>query len=155
MTTIESISFHMFIIMGCQESVETNLTNRILQRVRDLILRESLRSRPPFVETSHSWQLLVHSAGCSAQTTVYSWKPVTRPSDDHEEGNGRMYLFSILGSIEKNKLYRVHMYVKSNTGTNADGHVQIKINGTTLIDQSIRWTINDSKRLINNLSFHT
>ena len=66
-----------------------------------------------------------------------------------------MYLSSISGSIEKTKLYRVHLYVKSNTGTNANGHVQIKINGTTLIDQSIRWTINDSERLINNLSSHT
>ena len=47
------------------------------------------------------------------------------------------------------------MYVKSNTGNNANGHVQIKINGETVIDQSIRWTTNDSKRLINNLSFHT
>ena len=47
------------------------------------------------------------------------------------------------------------MYVKSNTGSNTNGHVQIKINGETLIDQSIRWTTNDSKRLISNLSFHT
>jgi hypothetical protein len=46
------------------------------------------------------------------------------------------------------------MYVKSNTGNNANGHVQIKINGETVIDQSIRWTTNDSKRLISNLSFH-
>ena len=86
---------------------------------------------------------------------MHSWKPVTRPSDDHEEWNGRMYLSFILGSIEKNKLYRVHMYVKSNTAANVNGYVQVKINGTTLIDQSIRWTTNDSKRLISNLSFHT
>lgn len=61
----------------------------------------------------------------------------------------------ILGSIEKGKWYKVHMYIKSNTGKNTNGHVQIKINGETLIDQDILWTINDSKRLINNLSFHT
>lgn len=47
------------------------------------------------------------------------------------------------------------MYVKSNTGSNADGRVQLKINGETVIDQNIRWTTNDSKRFINNLSFHT
>ncbi|CAF3932615.1 unnamed protein product, partial [Rotaria sordida] len=59
------------------------------------------------------------------------------------------------GSIEKGKWYKVHMYVKSNTGNNANGQVQVLINGETVIDQSIRWTTNDSKRLINNLSFHT
>jgi hypothetical protein len=47
------------------------------------------------------------------------------------------------------------MCVKSNTGNNANGHVQLKINDEAVIDQSIRWTTNDSKRLINNLSFHT
>ncbi len=47
------------------------------------------------------------------------------------------------------------MYIKSNTGNNTDGHVQMKINGATLIDQDMRWTTNDSKRFINNLSFHT
>ncbi|KAF5282781.1 hypothetical protein FQR65_LT02778 [Abscondita terminalis] len=59
------------------------------------------------------------------------------------------------GSIQKGKWYKVHMYIRSNTDNNANGHVQIKINGETLIDQSIRWTTNNSKRLINNLSFHT
>ncbi|CAF0759571.1 unnamed protein product [Adineta steineri] len=66
---------------------------------------------------------------------------------------GKLYPSS--GSLEKGKWYKVHMYIKSNTGSNANGHVQIKINGDTLIDQSILWTTNDSKRLISNLSFHT
>lgn len=65
------------------------------------------------------------------------------------------HVLLILGSIEKDKWYKVHMYIKSNTGNNANGHVQIKINGETVIDQNILWTTNDSKRFINNLSFHT
>ncbi|KAF5282780.1 hypothetical protein FQR65_LT02777 [Abscondita terminalis] len=59
------------------------------------------------------------------------------------------------GSITKNTWYSVYMYIRSNTNSNTDGHVQIKINGVTLIDQSMSWTTDDSKRLINNLSFHT
>lgn len=47
------------------------------------------------------------------------------------------------------------MYVKSNTGSNQNGWVQIKINDTPLLDQAIRWTTNDSQRLINKLSFNT
>lgn len=47
------------------------------------------------------------------------------------------------------------MYIKSNTGSNHDGHVQIKINDEVVMDQDMRWTTNDSKRFINNLSFHT
>jgi hypothetical protein len=58
-------------------------------------------------------------------------------------------------SIQKGQWYKVHMYIKSNTGSNHDGHVQIKINDEVVIDQDMRWTTNDSKRFINNLSFHT
>lgn len=47
------------------------------------------------------------------------------------------------------------MYLKSNTGKNADGHVQIKINGVALLDQQIRWTTNDAKRFVTKLFFHT
>ena len=47
------------------------------------------------------------------------------------------------------------MDIKSNTGSNYDGHAQIKINDQVVIDQDMRWTTNDSKRFINNLSFHT
>jgi hypothetical protein len=47
------------------------------------------------------------------------------------------------------------MYIKSNTGSNTDGHVQIKINDETMIDQDMRWTTNDSKRFINRMSFDT
>jgi hypothetical protein len=59
------------------------------------------------------------------------------------------------GSLSKGQWYHVHMYIKSNTGSNTDGRVQILINGTSVLDQAIRWTTNDAKRLIRNLSFHT
>jgi hypothetical protein len=59
------------------------------------------------------------------------------------------------GSLNKGQWYHVHMYIKSNTGSNTDGRAQIIIDGTTVLDQSIRWTTNDSKRLIRTLSFHT
>lgn len=58
-------------------------------------------------------------------------------------------------SIQKGVWYNVKMYIKANTGSNTDGRVQMIINGTTVIDQPIRWTTNDLKRLINNVSFET
>jgi hypothetical protein len=59
------------------------------------------------------------------------------------------------GALVKGNWYHVHMYIKSNTGSSTNGHVQIIINGTTVLDQAIRWTTNDSKRLIRQMSFHT
>jgi uncharacterized protein YceK len=59
------------------------------------------------------------------------------------------------GSLNKAQTYHVHMYIKSNTGSNTDGRAEIVIDGTTVLDQAIRWTTNDSKRLIKQLSFHT
>ncbi len=58
-------------------------------------------------------------------------------------------------SIQKGIWYNVKMYVKSNTGSNADGRVQLVINGTTLLDQSIRWTTNDLQRMVKNVCFET
>lgn len=57
-------------------------------------------------------------------------------------------------SIQKGTTYNVHIYLKSNTGSNKNGWVQLKINNTAVLDQAIRWTTNDSKRLIRRLSFH-
>jgi hypothetical protein len=65
------------------------------------------------------------------------------------------YFDLLSGSIQKDQWYRVYMYIKSNIGNNTNGHVQIKINNEVVIDQDMRWTTNDSKRFINNLSFHT
>jgi hypothetical protein len=59
------------------------------------------------------------------------------------------------GALVKGNWYHVHMYIKSNTGSSTNGRAQIIINGTTVLDQAIRWTTNDSKRLIREMSFHT
>jgi hypothetical protein len=59
------------------------------------------------------------------------------------------------GSLNKGQWYHVHLYIKSNTGSNTDGHVQIVIDGTVVLDRDMRWTTNDAKRLIKTLSFHT
>lgn len=58
------------------------------------------------------------------------------------------------GSLVKGQTYTVHMYIKSNTGSNTNGWVQVKIDGNTVLDQAIRWTTNDAQRLIKKLSFH-
>lgn len=59
------------------------------------------------------------------------------------------------GSIEKGVWYTIKIYVKSNTGSNKDGRVKFTVGSQTLLDQPIRWTTNDAKRLINKLSFST
>jgi len=59
------------------------------------------------------------------------------------------------GSLNKGQTYQVHMYIKSNTGSSTNGRAQILIDGHPLLDKTIRWTTDDSKRLINRLSFHT
>lgn len=63
--------------------------------------------------------------------------------------------YPINGSLEKNKWYRVVMRMKCNTFDNKDGRAFLSINGETVLDVPIRWTNNDSKRLINRLTFHT
>lgn len=57
------------------------------------------------------------------------------------------------GSIQKGVWYTVKMYVRSNNGSNTDGRMKMDINGTTVMDRAMRWTTNDTKRLINKLSF--
>lgn len=59
------------------------------------------------------------------------------------------------GSLNKGQTYHVHLYVKSNTGSSTNGHVQYVIDGVVVLDQDIRWTTNDAKRLIRGLTFHT
>ncbi|SHN42580.1 polysaccharide lyase [Chitinophaga sp. CF418] len=74
-------------------------------------------------------------------------------SGEYGETFGKSYPSS--GSLVKGQTYHVHLYVKSNTGSNTDGHVQYVIDGTVVLDRDIRWTTNDSKRLIKGLTFHT
>lgn len=56
-------------------------------------------------------------------------------------------------SIQTATWYHVKIYAKSNTGSNTDGHVTMVINGTTVLDQAIRWSTNDAQRLIKNVCF--
>lgn len=74
-------------------------------------------------------------------------------SGNYGETFGKSYPSS--GSLNKGQWYHVHLYVKSNTGSNTDGHVQYVIDNTVVLDRDIRWTTNDSKRLIRGLTFHT
>lgn len=59
------------------------------------------------------------------------------------------------GSLSKGTWYNVTIRVRSNTGSNTNGSVQYIINGTTVLNQNIRWTTNTAKRLINALTFHS
>ncbi|SFD27006.1 hypothetical protein SAMN05518672_1011377 [Chitinophaga sp. CF118] len=74
-------------------------------------------------------------------------------SGEYGETFGKSYPST--GSLNKSQWYHVHLYVKSNTGSNTDGHVQLVIDGTVVLDRDIRWTTNDSQRLIKGLTFHT
>lgn len=68
-------------------------------------------------------------------------------------GDDKAKKFPATGGIQKGVWYTVKMYVKSNTGSNTDGRIRMSINGVTLIDQAIRWTTDDSKRMIKNICF--
>lgn len=70
-------------------------------------------------------------------------------------GNDFGKTFPATGSIQKGVWYTVKMYIKSNTGSNTDGRVRMTINGTTLIDQPIRWTTNDVNRMVKHICFET
>lgn len=63
--------------------------------------------------------------------------------------------FPATGSLNKGQTYNVTIYVKSNTGSSTNGRAKLTIDGTTVLDTAIRWTTNDSKRLIRHLTFHT
>ncbi|RYZ20957.1 MAG: hypothetical protein EOO16_14795 [Chitinophagaceae bacterium] len=59
------------------------------------------------------------------------------------------------GSLVKGKWYRVMLYVRSNTGSNTNGAFKMTVDGVTVVDMPIRWTTQDSKRLINNICLET
>lgn len=70
-------------------------------------------------------------------------------------GNDFGKTYPATGSIAKGVWHNVQMYVKSNSGSNADGRIRLVINGTTIMDQAIRWTTNDMQRLVKNICFET
>lgn len=64
-------------------------------------------------------------------------------------------MFPVEGNLELGKWYSVYMYFKSNTDDNKDGLAVIKIDGETLLDETLRWTRIESKRRVNGIFFHT
>jgi hypothetical protein len=74
-------------------------------------------------------------------------------SGEYGETFGKSYPST--GSLNKGQTYHIHLYVKSNTGSNTDGHVQLVIDDTIVLDRDMRWTTNDAQRLIKGLTFHT
>ncbi|MBN2487170.1 MAG: hypothetical protein JXB34_14445 [Bacteroidales bacterium] len=59
------------------------------------------------------------------------------------------------GSLSKGTWYNVHLWVQLNNGSNTDGWVEMKVNGTNVLRQQIRWVTNDSKRSVREITFHT
>lgn len=59
------------------------------------------------------------------------------------------------GNIQAGQWYKIKIYVKSNNGSNANGRIRIVINNVTLLDKDIRWTTNDTQRMVNRITFET
>lgn len=57
--------------------------------------------------------------------------------------------------IQEGVTYNCQISVKLNTGSNTNGYVKYYVNGTELLNQTIRWVTNDAKRNINAVSLHT
>lgn len=58
-------------------------------------------------------------------------------------------------SLQKNTWYTIKIYVRSNTGSNTNGLIKYTINNNVILNRAIRWTTNDTKRLINELAVST
>ncbi|MBN2487169.1 MAG: hypothetical protein JXB34_14440 [Bacteroidales bacterium] len=70
-------------------------------------------------------------------------------------GNDFGKRFPSSGSLAKETWYNVHLWAQLNSGSNTDGWVEMKVNGTTVLRQQIRWVTNDSKRSVKEITFHT
>jgi hypothetical protein len=77
------------------------------------------------------------------------------PSSNNPYGDTFGKTYPTTGALVKGQWYHIHLYIKSNTGSNTDGHVQVVIDGNIVLDTAIRWTTNDAKRLIDQMTFHT
>lgn len=64
-------------------------------------------------------------------------------------------VFPATGSIQKGQWYTIGIHVKSNTGSNVDGRVAYSVDGQVILDEAIRWTTDESKRFIDQLTFST
>ena len=63
--------------------------------------------------------------------------------------------FPATGSLNKNQWYTVTLYVKSNTGSNTNGLLKLTVDGNLVVNQAMRWTTNDAKRLVDRMEFAT
>jgi hypothetical protein len=57
--------------------------------------------------------------------------------------------------IQEGVTYDCQISVKLNTGSSTNGYVKYYVNGTEILNQTIRWVTNDAKRVINAVSLHT
>jgi hypothetical protein len=70
-------------------------------------------------------------------------------------GFGAKYPVST-GNLATETWYNVKIYVKSNTGTSANGAIKYTVNGTVIYSNTaFRWTTDDTKRLITYATFQT
>lgn len=91
----------------------------------------------------------------TTQGRVYFQPYLYYKDQPNQTGDDFGVTYPVTGSISKAKWYHVTMYIKSNTGSNYNGHARIAINGTTILDTGIRWTSNDSERLVQSICFQT
>lgn len=59
------------------------------------------------------------------------------------------------GSLERDQWYEVTIYVKSNTGSDRNGSLRVSIDGQDICQKEMRWTTDESKRLITRMEFAT
>lgn len=84
------------------------------------------------------------------------FRPYVYYKDQPEEcGDNFGKRFPDTGNLTRGTWYTVKMYIKSNTGSQANGWIKITIENDVILNQAIRWTTNDSKRLINGIYFST
>jgi len=57
--------------------------------------------------------------------------------------------------IQEGVTYNCQISVKLNTGSSTNGYFKNDVNGTEILNQTIRWVTNDSKRNVNAVSLHT
>lgn len=84
------------------------------------------------------------------------FRPYVYYKDQPEEcGDSFGKKYPATGNLVKGHWYTVKLYVKSNTGTQSNGRIKLTIDDTVVLDQAIRWTTNDNKRMINAIYFST
>lgn len=89
-------------------------------------------------------------------TTPPKFKPYVYYKDMPDNcGDNFGVFYPSSGGLEKTVWYTVTIEVKSNSGSSTNGYLKYIINGTTIVDQAIRWTTNDAKRYVEELAVST